>query len=158
MDSTTSAAAAVEKAFVRSYKALYLLAIAANAAALLVEVGFSLGILQIYLIDVALFGINSAAWLAYKQRKTWGLELEIILSVGRMLMILLASTIFLAGIVALFSPIGWLLWYKVMFKLIDRRHRAWYWSVCGTLLLLEALYLYCLEHVSRGDSVLVMSA
>jgi hypothetical protein len=71
-----------------------------------------------------------------------------------MLTILLAASIALAGVVVLFSPVGWILWYKVMFKVLDdQSYRAWYLS-CAALLILEALYFCSVTHISRGRPTL----
>src|SRR5277367_6330700 len=106
----------VEAIFVQFYKSLYLAAILANLAGLVLEVRWGLINVPIYLIDIVMFSVNLAGWVGYRQRKPWASELEKILSIGRVLTILLAATIALAGVVVLFSPVGWILWYKVMFK------------------------------------------
>ncbi len=143
--------------YVKIYKVIYLGLILANIALLMIDVGLTYGLLQIYFIDIAVFGINLAAWLGYKRDKPWALELEQILSLGRMLMVGLASTIFLADIVALFSPVGWILWYKVMFRVIDEMHRVWYWGGCAVLLVLESLYFRTLTRASRGAPTVALS-
>jgi|HubBroStandDraft_1064217.scaffolds.fasta_scaffold55297_2 hypothetical protein len=138
--------------YVETYKLIYLALILANIAVLMIDLGVSYGLLQIYLIDIAVFAVNVVAWLGYRRGKVWGLEVEQILSVGRMLMVGLAATILLADIVSLYSPVGWVLWYKLMFKVIDEAHRVWYWSGCVALIGLESLYFRALTRASGGES------
>jgi len=148
----------VEAIFVQFYKSLYLAAILANLAGLVLEVRWGLINVPIYLIDIVMFSVNLAGWVGYRQRKPWASELEKILSIGRVLTILLAATIALAGVVVLFSPVGWILWYKVMFKVLDdQSYHAWY-SSCAALLILEALYFCSVTHISRSRSALAVAA
>ncbi len=139
-------------AYVELYKLIYLALILANLALLMVDLGLSYGLLHIYFIDIAVFAINVVAWLGYRRGKGWGLEVEQILSVGRMVMVGFASTILLADIVSLYSPVGWILWYKLMFKVIDEAHRVWYWTGCVALIGLESLYFRALTRASAGES------
>jgi len=157
MDSTKPRAVTIVVVFAKSYKLVYLALILLNIALLMIDVGMNYGLLQIYLIDIAVFGINLVAWWGYRRGKGWALELEQALSIGRMLMAGLASTIFLAGVVSLYSPVGWILWYKLMFSVIDERHRVWYWSGCAILLALEGLYFRALTRVPRNKPTAVLT-
>jgi hypothetical protein len=139
-------------AYAAIYKLIYLGLILVNIGLLTIDIGLSYGLLQVYFIDIAVFGINLLSWSGYRGGKGWGLELEQILSLGRMLMVGLASTIYLAGIVSLYSPVGWILWYKLMFGMIDERHRVWYWLGCGVFLVLESLYFRALTRVPRNEA------
>jgi hypothetical protein len=151
MDSTEPRPVTVMVVFAISYKLVYLALISLNVALLVTDVGLNHGLLQIYFIDIAVLGINVVAWLGYRRGKGWALELEQALSLGRILMVALASTIFLAGVVSLYSPVGWILWYKLMFSVIDEGHRVWYWSGCAILLALESLYFCALTRVSPNE-------
>lgn len=151
MDTKRSPQFPVRTVYVDIYKVVYLALILANIALLMIDVGLSYGLLQIYLIGIAIFGINVVAWLGYRGGRSWALRLEQVLSLGRMLMVGFASTIFLAGVVSLYSPIGWVLWYKLMFKVIDEMHRVWYWLGCAVLLILEIIYLRALTRAPRNE-------
>src|SRR5579885_1175641 len=88
-------------------------------------------------VYIAAIGIN-ALWAAIElERLALDLEIYVI------------AALFGVGVVAWLSPLGWILWYKVMFA-ARRKSYALYWIGCATLLGLEALYLY---NVSRSSLV-----
>ncbi len=135
--------------FLQGYKVVYIAAIGINALWAAIELERLALDLEIYVI-AALFAIlNIISWVGYRHGASWGRKAEEFLAIGRISAILIAATIFGAGVVAWLSPLGWILWYKVMFAAM-RKSYALYWIGCATLLGLEALYLY---NVSRSSLV-----
>jgi len=144
--------------FAAGYKSIYLVAMLANATAMIIEAGFGYDSLWTTLICALFFALNTISWIGYHRGRQWAFDLEQTLSIGRMVMILFASTIFLADVVALYSPVGWLLWYKLMLlRVLDDRDHIWYWMGCGTLLLLEGLYFSSLIQRSAQHEVLAVT-
>jgi hypothetical protein len=131
--------------FTRCYKWAYLALIMVNAVALFFTGGIAVGLLQIYFVAVAIFAINLYSWWGYRSRISWGLELESLLSCGRMITTIMGATIYLADVVALYSPLGLILWEGILFKVIVDSHRLWYWWSCAVLLALEVTYFCCLR-------------
>jgi hypothetical protein len=140
--------------FLKIYKTTYLAAIVANALWTTIELGHVRSNLDAHVIAAVFFVGNVVAWVGYQRGKPWGLELEQILSGGRMLMVLAGSTVFAADLVAWLSPIGWIFWYKLMSRTIPA-HLGLYWCVCAVLLGMEGLYMYLLVHVPEERSAAV---
>ena len=136
--------------FARAYRMAYLILIVADLVLMLDWLGID-GLkqnLDIYLIGVSIFVVNLASWLGYLRGKRWGFEIEQVLSIGRIFMILLGATVYAADIVGLFSAVGLILWYELMFSLLAKSYYL-YWAGCATLMVLECRYLWILE-AGRG--------
>ena len=134
------------------YKALYLIAILVNSIWVSMEFGHINENISFYVIAALTLSLNLIAWRAYRRGKLWGAELEEILSGGRILTILFASTVFGASLVAWLSPVGWILWYKLMFNAIPS-DLPLYWLGCAILLVAEAFYMYCVVTGSKAAVV-----
>ena len=139
-----------QRSFVHCYKLVYLAAIAANIILVTIDKGVHLGLLPFYLIALVVFGINAVSWRAWTRGEAWALGVEKVLSAGRFLMVVLGATVFLAALVAQNSPVGWILWWKVMFALMAKG-LGWYWSGCAILLALEAGFFYSLKRTSDSQ-------
>jgi hypothetical protein len=145
-----------QRFFVHCYQLVYLAAIAANVILVTIDKGLHLGLLPIYLIALMVFALNAVAWRAWTRGETWAPGVEKVLSAGRLLMIVLGATVFLAALVAQNSPVGWILWWKIMFPLMNQGF-GWYWSACAILLVLESLYFRALSRAYRGAASVALS-
>ena len=138
--------------YVVSYKTLYMSAIVLNSVWMNIGLGRIAQNLSLLFIALTVFLVNWLAWRGYRLRLAWGIELEAILSGGRILTILLASTIVAADLVAWLSPVGWILWYKLMISTWPSRLFL-YWSGCAGLLMAESVYMYSIIVSSRDDVI-----
>ena len=133
---------------VSAYRLVYLVTAICNLL-LLVDVG--IGEKKIALCGIYLAGltVNALSFLEYARGRRWACELETLLSVGRILGILIAMTIVSADLVAVLSPVGWILWHRVMARTFLVVSRRLYWAACGVLLWVECVYLSCLIDAER---------
>ncbi len=123
--------------FIKTYKYIYLAGLLINLAFLIREKTFVQS--SQYAIDAGTFAVNLAAWLALRRSQRWALSAERALSIGRMLVPIMASTIFLLGLVA-YSPLAIVLWKPVL-TLTTAAGLPALWACCLILLCLEVAYL-----------------
>jgi hypothetical protein len=152
-EDASSSSCSLEAAFVAIYKGLYLTAILANSIIVSFDRGLSRSNLHIYSIDLLFFAINAAPWLVGTRLGRRVVVLEVTLSVGRMITVVSATTIFFAAFIAAFSPVGWILWYKLMLNFVSPERRPWYWLGCAVLLGLESFYCRSVAHLLRKRDV-----
>lgn len=132
--------------FVNAYKIVYLTGLLVNLALLVRDPAVVQG--SQYAIDLVTFGANLIAWLALLRGHRWALYAEQALSVGRMLVPLMVSTVFFGGLV-IWSPLVMVLWMPV-FALIRNAGVLALWACCLTLLCLEAVYFTQLRVPNRS--------
>jgi len=101
-----------------------------------------------YVFGPALFLVNLVSWVSYLTRTSWGASSERILSVCRMLMIIVAATIWGSVFAVVISPVGMVLWEQLI-RVLDYTGRRGFWTACALLFALEALYLYRLGFASE---------
>lgn len=138
------------RSFVDCYILVYLGAIVANVILVTIDYGVHLGLLPFHFIALVVFGINAVAWRAWKRGEAWAPGVEKLLSLGRAFMILVGATVYPAALVAQNSPVGWVLWWKVMFSLMAKGF-VWYWAGCAILLSLEAGFFFSLNRTSHAS-------
>jgi hypothetical protein len=134
---------------VSAYRLVYLATAVCNLLLLLVDVGIGEKNIALYGIYLAGLTVNAFSFLEYARGRRWACELETLLSVGRILGILIAMTIVSADLVAVLSPVGWILWHRVMVRTFLVVSRRLYWAACGVLLCVECVYLSCLIDAER---------
>ena len=137
--------------FNRLYKLAYLTLIILNLLWFYVEVGHTEENLDLYEISAIVFLINLVGWIGYSRGYRWGKIIESALSVGRLFAIALAATIFGADLVVWLSPLGWLLWYKILLIGCAGSY-VLYWIGCLVLAVLEGIYLWTLTNSSLQNS------
>jgi hypothetical protein len=95
--------------------------------------------------------LNSISWILFAQRLSIGKFLEQALSVGRIAVILLAVLIFFSDIIALYSPVGVVIWTSLAQCALG--FAAWrlltWWFFCGALLTLELLFFRAVSEALR---------
>jgi hypothetical protein len=123
--------------FVPVYKACYVTLIIVNLFMLYDYEGFKEH--TTWKISIIFLLLNLLSWILFSQRRRVGQIFEQALSLGRIVVLLLAVFIFFADIIGLYSPVGLVLWMsllRLMQGLAAWRFFAW-WSVCAILLALE---------------------
>jgi hypothetical protein len=108
---------------------------------------------MLYCITLVTLAANLAGWFLHVRGNPYAILVERVLSLGRMLIPIMASTVFLAGLV-FYSPIFFVLWAQV-FEIAQVSLPA-LWACCGLLLGLEIAYCKkigeCTHHPKqRGD-------
>jgi len=92
---------------------------------------------MIYGIIIAAFSANLFTWLAWLRRVPHAIAMERSLSVGRMIVLITASTLLLGGLLV-YSPL-----FLVFWKHVFGAAKLWLpvlWIVCALLLILEIVY------------------
>lgn len=119
------------------YKACYVTLIVVNLFMLYNYDGFKEH--TTWIISVSFLLLNSISWILFSNGLRIGQVLEQALSLGRSAVVLIAVFIFFADVIALYSPVGVVLWASVLRLVLGLsawRFLVW-WSVCGVLLMLE---------------------
>jgi len=101
-------------------------------------------------IAIVMLLLNLVSWILFSQRLPIGRLSERILSLGRISVVLLAAFIFFADLIALYSPLGLVVWLSLLRLTLTGtlsrvRFMVW-WFACAALLALELAYF-------RGVSV-----
>jgi hypothetical protein len=99
-------------------------------------------------IAVVTLLLNLVSWMLFSQRLVIGRLSEQILSLGRTIVVLLAALVFFADIIALYSPVGLVLWLSLLriTQVLSKGRFLVWWFGCAVLLAMEISYF-------RGVSV-----
>jgi len=134
--------------FVASYKVLYLVALVANlwlTAMWTTESGITPGKTEIYWINGSVLLLNVLAGAGALMRMRAAVRLERVLSVGRMIVLIGASTVVLGGLVV-YSPVYMVLWRHV-FRLA-KESLLILWITVAALMAAEVTYFRKLRELS----------
>jgi len=127
--------------FIPVYKACYVTLIIVNFFMLYRYGGFTEH--KTWTISIIVLLLNLLSWILFSRRWRVGQILEQALSLARIVILMLAVFIFFADLIALYSPIGLVLWLNLL--RLTQALSAWrflvWWLVCATLLALEFAYL-----------------
>ena len=137
----------LRRLFVPLYKASYMTLIVVNLFMLYDHAGFRER--TSWEIAIVMLILNLLSWILFSQRLSVGRLSEQLLSLGRIALVLLAAFVFFADVIALYSPVGIVVWLSLVHAaqaLSTERFVVW-WSGCAVLLALELTYF-------RGISVL----
>ena len=136
----------LRRLFVPLYKASYMTLIVVNLFMLYDYGGFRER--TSWEIAIVMLLLNLVSWILFSQRLSIGRLSEQLLSLGRIALVLLAAFVFFGDVIALYSPLGIVLWLSLLraAQALSTQRLVIWWFGCAVLLALELAYF-------RGISV-----
>jgi hypothetical protein len=136
----------LSRLFVPLYKACYMTLIVVNLFMLYEDGGFREH--RTWEIAIVMLLLNLVSWILFSQRLLMGRLSEQTLSLGRIIVVLSAAFVFFADVIALYSPVGLVLWLSLLriSEALSKGRLLVWWFGCAVLLALELTYF-------RGVSV-----
>jgi hypothetical protein len=103
-------------------------------------------------IAIAMLLLNLVSWILFSQRLPIGRLSEQVLSLGRITVLLLAVFVFFADVIALYSPLGLVLWLSLLriAEALSRGRLLVWWFGCAVLLALELAYFRSVSVTNDG--------
>jgi len=103
-------------------------------------------------IAIVMLLSNLVSWILFSQRLSIGRLAEQILSFGRIAVVLLAAFVFFADVIALYSPLGLVLWTSLLriTELLSKGKLVVWWLGCAALLALELVYFRAVSVTNDG--------